>query len=362
MKLDGPSSRLLSEALCDAFDPAELERLLFYELDRKLATITLGGNLPQIVFELIQAANRQNWIDQLILAGRRVSPSDEKLFLVAQAAGLATKTPATSVLEALVHKSDRFIDVSVWRSRLAELEGRICRIEVPTQKGTVHGTGFLIADHAVLTNYHVIQELLDDDDGGSCDSADVRLRFDYKATSDGAMVNGGTTYRLAEDWLIDESPYDALDLEENPQFSPRPESHLDHAVLRLATAPGAAPIGEAATPGVPARGSIPLPDDDHPWVPHRPLFIMQHPDGDPLKLDVGTVLGVNENGTRVRYDANTLGGSSGSPCFDADWKLVALHHVGDPSWQPGKNLGRYNQGVPIAAIRRLLAARGKLNL
>ena len=54
---------------------------------------------------------------------------------------------------------------------------------------------------------------------------------------------------------------------------------------------------------------------------------------------------------------NTSPGSSGSPCFDKGWNLVALHHSGDPA-----GVLRHNQGVPIGAIRRLLESRGKLNL
>ena len=48
----------------------------------------------------------------------------------------------------------------------------------------------------------------------------------------------------------------------------------------------------------------------------------------PLKLapDTEAVLSVNANGTRVRYANNTEPGSSGSPVFDINWNLVALHH------------------------------------
>jgi V8-like Glu-specific endopeptidase len=33
----------------------------------------------------------------------------------------------------------------------------------------------------------------------------------------------------------------------------------------------------------------------------------------------------------VRYAVNTEPGTSGSPVFDKDWRLVALHHLGDAS-------------------------------
>jgi V8-like Glu-specific endopeptidase len=90
-----------------------------------------------------------------------------------------------------------------------------------------------------------------------------------------------------------------------------------------------------------------------------PLLIAQHPQGEPIKLaiDMDAVLGLNGNATRVRYATNTEPGSSGSPCFDMDWTLVALHHMGDPRWRNPQ----YNEGVPISLIRARLARQGALN-
>ena len=57
---------------------------------------------------------------------------------------------------------------------------------------------------------------------------------------------------------------------------------------------------------------------------------------------------MNGNATRVRHRTNTAGGSSGSPSFDGNWNLLALHHTGDPSFL---TMPKYNQGVMIDAIR-----------
>jgi hypothetical protein len=80
-----------------------------------------------------------------------------------------------------------------------------------------------------------------------------------------------------------------------------------------------------------------------------------------LALDTEAVIGVNDSGTRVRYRTNTDEGSSGSPCFDDRWNLVALHHAGDPKFAPLYH-PEYNQGIPFAAIRALLEQRNKLDL
>jgi V8-like Glu-specific endopeptidase len=61
---------------------------------------------------------------------------------------------------------------------------------------------------------------------------------------------------------------------------------------------------------------------------------------------------LNAGGTRVTYKTNTQEGSSGSPCFDEDWQLVALHHSGDPRM---KQAAEFNEGIPLAAIRARMA-------
>ena len=74
-------------------------------------------------------------------------------------------------------------------------------------------------------------------------------------------------------------------------------------------------------------------------------------------MDLEAVMTVNANGTRVTYQTGTEEGSSGSPCFNQFWDLVALHHAGDPShadfYDPA-----FNEGIPIDRIVARLEARG----
>ncbi len=87
-----------------------------------------------------------------------------------------------------------------------------------------------------------------------------------------------------------------------------------------------------------------------------PLIIVQHPDGDAIRfaIDTEAVIGLVNQGRRLRYTTNTEPGSSGSPCLSMDLDLVALHHLGDPR-QGG---ARYNQGIPIALVRQSIADSG----
>jgi hypothetical protein len=185
------------------------------------------------------------------------------------------------------------------------------------------------------------------------------FRFDYKRLSD-SIVNQGTVFSLAPtDWLVDASPPSAVDSKLEPKPGvPKPDE-LDYAIVRLQGSPGSKPVGDKPDKQDAPRGWIPV-DKPAAVQPGSPMLILQHPDGAPLKLalDMSGVLGLNANNTRVKYNVNTEGGSSGSPCFSAEWNLVALHHSGDPNFDPDHKPD-YNEGIPIDAILQLLAARGK---
>jgi len=67
------------------------------------------------------------------------------------------------------------------------------------------------------------------------------------------------------------------------------------------------------------------------------------------------MIGTNTSATRVRHRTNTQAGSSGSPCFDRNWNLIALHHYGDAKYG---HAPLFNQGIPIAAIRKQIEEKG----
>jgi hypothetical protein len=242
------------------------------------------------------------------------------------------------------------LNMAEWCERAAKVQDRVCRIEL---QGNPVGTGFLVGPEVVLTNYHVMEQAIK----GQIPPSAVTLRFDYKQLADGTILSGGM-HRLADDWRIDASPYSTQDLQGLPDDASRDPKELDYALLRVAGAPGNQKVDRKGSDDAPVRGWISVPETEVTFVPNHPLFIVQHPQGTPLKLalDTQAVIAVNANRTRVRYQTNTEPGSSGSPCFDQHWELVALHHLGDPNFH-----ATYNQGIPIAAIRGLLKERGKDN-
>jgi hypothetical protein len=259
--------------------------------------------------------------------------------------------------------------------RFGKILSAVCRVEVLTNQGTGYGTGFLIGNSSIMTNYHVVEDAINRTRGA--DHRSVTFRFDYRKGPDGTVISDGRTYKPLDDaagWLVDHSPYDPADLQvlslQATLARDRDPDHLDYAVIRVAGTPGTDPLGEKAIlvqGGPPAtRGTLPMPPAGHDYAVDfdtaaAALYIMQHPKSEPLVFDMErpAVLGLNPNRTRVFYRMNTERGSSGSPCFNARLDWVALHHAGDADWSAGHKPD-YNQGIPLDQIVRRLTQRGTL--
>lgn len=79
MKLTGKQKERLHEGLKNAFSRAELERLLSFKLGIKLGDITSDTDLSDVVFQLINTAERQGWIKRLIREARKERPKNGNL-------------------------------------------------------------------------------------------------------------------------------------------------------------------------------------------------------------------------------------------------------------------------------------------
>ena len=65
--------------------------------------------------------------------------------------------------------------------------------------------------------------------------------------------------------------------------------------------------------------------------------IIQHPNGEPRQLAIQDNKVIDELGLFLHYQTDTSLGSSGSPVFNDQWEMVALHHSGVPGLsQEGK--------------------------
>ncbi len=361
--IPGLDVREFQTALLGAFDQDELEELVRMGLNESLRAIVAPAPTKHMVFKLIEWAERKGLLADLARAAYLEQPRDAKLQRVYEKFGMAPavavqeaggavpaapRQATATALEAMVKPHLKLVDLGVWRDRLAKVEGQVCRIEY---EGRARGTGFLVGPDLVLTNYHVLEGVIQ----GKQKPDIVGFRFDYKMIADGSRNDGEAIPLHAENWLLNSSPYSRAEGDNAPDREAPAAYELDYALVRLARSLGSEPVGKGAAAG-PSRGWIALPQNQPGLGTGMPLLIAQHPDGLPLKLamDTNSIIKVNDNGTRVRYATNTESGSSGSPCFDMDWTLVALHHMGDPAWLNPK----FNEGVPIGVIQSRLGAKG----
>jgi hypothetical protein len=119
----------------------------------------------------------------------------------------------------------------------------------------------------------------------------------------------------------------------------------DLAILRLAEAKAVRPMAQCQR------------------LPVRPfqVHVLHHPDdgtGKSLPILWSTGRVDRRLGTpplRLLHSANTAGGSSGAPMFDAQFRVVGLHQGGMPPGQ-GSDDRAYNRAVPILPWAPMLAA------
>lgn len=378
MPLTGFQSLKLEEALRRAFYNYNLlEEFVFHQFDQQLTDIVANQvNQKTAARQLVQHFEAAGDIGRLIDAAIKEKPRNEELRAFYDRVWLPLSAPATTReqlsqhLQTLIRPGEEIQDLEVWMQSLMDIGPRVCCIQIAanrgSKRGVMNGTGFLVANDLVVTNYHVMepvilgergQETASDSaigDGFAARTADVQLRFDYKLLSDGRSLGTEIVHQLAgeslAEWLVDQSPYSKVDLLTDPGGQMPSDDELDYVVIRLKR-PAAADA--VASRDAAPRGCISLaPSPPQPSV-DEPLLIIQHPEGKPIKLAFHAVTGLNQNNNRVTYKVNTNRGSSGSPCFNYRWDLVALHHSGDPQFKPVRN-----QGIPFAAIRQRLQRQG----
>ncbi|MFI2434351.1 trypsin-like serine peptidase [Streptomyces sp. NPDC018693] len=203
-----------------------------------------------------------------------------------------------------------------------------------------HGTGFLVSPRLLMTNHHVLPE------AGFARRCVVE--FNAQVT-------------------IDNVPDTVVRMEFDPDAFFAADRRLDYALVAVAPAADGRPPGEIF-------GWNPLAAQVGNLVIGERVNIIGHPNGRLKEI------ALRDNTLLVRlddflhYKTDTEPGNSGSPVFNDQWEVVALHHRGVPKtdsqgrvlrkdgqlWRRGDDDDTIewiaNEGVRISSIMRHLAA------
>jgi len=207
------------------------------------------------------------------------------------------------VLEHLekIHLGADFLPASFLRDGAARATA-VCRIRTPTAEGTFLATGFLIAPGVIMTNNHVLEKR------SNARSSFVEFGFEEELSPTIRTLDPARLF--ITDASLD---FTVVALDGDAPANTEP--------IRLRQDPAAAIVGERVS-------------------------IIQHPSGRAKEVALHDNRVEDVRDTVVQYRTDTEPGSSGSPVFNSDWELVALHHAGVKE-ADGTAL---NEGIRVCAI------------
>ncbi len=211
-----------------------------------------------------------------------------------------------------------------WLTGIDRARG-VARIGFDVDTGA--GTGFVVRgndlhpslgeDFVLVTNAHVIS---DDDDVEALRPNDAVITFE-------ASAQPTSSYSVSD--VVFTSP----------------PGELDATVVKLN-----APIADRID-AFPLHSRLPAANRSR-------VYVIGHPRGGTLSFSIQDNLLIAHKAPRLHYRAPTEPGSSGSPVFNAQWKLIGLHHGGGHHIRRLDGEGTYaaNEGIWIQSIREAMAA------
>ncbi len=224
--------------------------------------------------------------------------------------------------------------------------GRV-QIRDGTGQLTGFGTGFLVGPRLMITNNHVL--------GSEVDAEKSLFEARYELGNDGRPVESVKFELRPEECFVTDKELD-FTLVAVAEESRDGDKLSSYGWLQLVPTPGKAAEGES-------------------------LSVIQHPSGDYKQVAIRENLLLKALDRFLWYQSDTAPGSSGSPVFNDQWQVVALHHSGVPAtdeqgrtltmdrqvWTPdmpdSRILWTANEGVRISTIvdaLRNLSARPAL--
>jgi V8-like Glu-specific endopeptidase len=236
----------------------------------------------------------------------------QKRFSTQPNSSAAVQVPGEKDLERVLGTTDHLVKIG-WLQQGLKAAKSVCRVVLPNKK---NGTGFVLEGGYLLTNFHVLFN--------EQSIKDAKIEFNYEEDVHG-VTQQTATYKLdATDFKLSKlNEYDFVYVKIlDPDNTLKEWGYL-----------------EVDTFSESQEG--------------EPVNIIQHPEGGvkQIALTYNYVLGTWEH--RLFYQTDTKKGSSGSPVFNKDWKVVALHHAG-ASKEDGGGLKINEKGDKMPANEGIL--------
>lgn len=179
----------------------------------------------------------------------------------------------------------------------------VCRLSLVDPSGAPagHATAFLVAPGVLITNNHV---------------------FPAAAAARRSLAE----FDLELDVFDHPKPPAVFELQPDRLF--HTSAALDFAIVAVA------PVSREGVP-LAAYGYLPLIAVPGKAAEGEWLTIVQHPGGGQKQVCIRENKLLARTDDVLWYSTDTQGGSSGSPVFNNDWQVVALHHKGVPETRNG---------------------------
>lgn len=208
----------------------------------------------------------------------------------------------------------RFLDMARAASR------SVARVCFPNR--APQGTGFMVSPDLFLTNHHVISSVEE--------ARTYVLEFDFE-----------------EDASLNKVPVTRFSLDPERFFQFDPTDDLDFALVAV----GPRVEGDRS---LDEFGYLPLIDSLDKHMKAIFVNVIQHPEGRPKEIVVRENRILARTANTLIYGADTLKGSSGSPVFNDDWEVIALHHWAEPARAlldgEAELPGSGNEGIRLSSI------------
>ena len=245
----------------------------------------LGANDPELVAKRLRRLKAdQPLVEQMEAMNRSFTPTGP---------GVTPKAFPRS-LERVLGTNDligiRFFDQGMKVSRA------VARVQIHDQQGRSlgYGTGFLVSPRLFLTNNHV----LDSAEAASASQAE----FNFQENGAGEMQPSEVFAFTPSDFFLTDKEHDYT------LVSIKQDARL---------------VNYGWLPLIPQTGKL---------VVGETVNIIQHPNGEPKQLAIRDNKVIDELELFLHYETDTSPGSSGSPVFNDQWEVVALHHSGVPKY------------------------------